>query len=133
MPFTRVQRRLTAWLAMLAIALATLAPTLVQAAVSATDRGQWVQVCSVSGMVWIQADLAGFDGSLSAPEGSPAPDMGMQCPWCQLHSPAGGPPPASAPLLASAAHAAPLGHATAAPPPPSVWPAAPARAPPQPA
>jgi len=131
--FTRFQRRLTAWLAVLVLASATLAPTLVQAAVSATYRGLWVQVRSASGMVWIQADGAGADGSSSAPGCLPASDMGMQCPWCQRHSPAASPRPAPAPLLVFAADAVPVGHAMAAPPPPSVWSTASARAPPQPA
>ena len=130
MPFTRVQRRITAWLAMLVMSLTVLAPTLAQAVVASMDRGDWVQVCSVSGMVWIQADGAGVDGASPASEGSPMADMGMQCPWCQLHSPVAGPPPAPAPLTASAAHAEPLSQAMAAPLPPGVWPAAPARAPP---
>jgi len=130
MLFTRVQRRYTAWLAMLALAFATLAPTLAQAVVASSDRGGWVQVCSASGMFWIQTDSVGLGGSSPASGGSPTADVGMQCPWCQLHSPTAGLPPAPASLLVSAASAEPLGHAMAAPPPPGVWTAAPARAPP---
>jgi hypothetical protein len=131
MPFTRIQRRFTAWLAMLAMALSVLAPTLAQATGASMDRGGWIQVCSASGMFWIQADGAGLDGSSSAPEGSLMADAGMQCPWCQLHSPAAGLPTALASLALAAAPVQLPGDAMAAPPPADVWIAAPARAPPR--
>jgi hypothetical protein len=131
MPFTRVQRRFTAWLAMLAMALSVLAPTLAQAAVASVDRSGWVQVCSVSGMFWVQADGLGVDGAAPAPEDLPMTSMGMQCPWCQLHSPAAAPPSAPALLAMAVAPALLPGDTMAAPPPPGVWTAAPARAPPR--
>ncbi len=127
MPLTRVQRRFTAWLAMLALVLSVLAPTLAQAVAASSDRSDWVQVCSVSGMVWVKSD-----GASPVSSGSPMADMGMQCPWCQLHSPAAGLPPALVSLAVSAALAQPPGDAMAAAPPPGVWTAAPARAPPHP-
>ena len=125
MPFTRVQRRLTAWLAMLALVLAALAPALAQAAVAGSDRGDWVQICSATGMVWVQADHAASD-----PENAPVADMGMPCPWCSLHSPATGLPPAPASGLALAAPESLGRDVTAAAPPVGMWIAAPARAPP---
>ena len=131
MPLSRFQRRFTAWLAVLVLALATLAPTLAQAVLVSSDRGGWVQVCSASGMFWVQADGAGLGGPLPAPEGSPMADAGMQCPWCQLHSPVAGLPTALASLALAAAPALLPVDATAAPPPADVWIAAPARAPPR--
>ena len=130
MPLTRVQRRFTAWLVMLVMALWVLAPTLAQAVVARSDQGDWVQVCSASGMFWIQVDRVGLDDASPASDGLPTASMGMQCPWCQLHSPAAAPSPASTSLALTAAPAQWLGDASAAPPPPGIWPAAPARAPP---
>ena len=125
MPFTRVQRRLTAWLAMLALLLGTLAPALAQAVVAGSERSDWVQVCSATGMVWVQADHAAGD-----PAAAPVADMAMPCPWCSLHSPATGLPPAPASGLAAFAPAALARDAAAAAAPVGVWIAAPARAPP---
>lgn len=125
MPFTCVQRRLTTWLASLALVLGALAPTLAQAVVASSDRSDWVQICSASGMVWIQLDL-----SSQAPDSPPATDMGMQCPWCQLHSPGAGLPPAPVPFAALGVLPKFPGDRMAAAPPPGVWTAAPARAPP---
>ena len=125
MPLIRVQRRFTAWLAMLALLLTVLAPTLAQAVVKASDRSDWVQICGVSGMVWVKADAASPDT-----ESAPMSDMGMQCPWCSLHSPATGLPPAAALGMASAGPTSPVDGFTATSPPAGVWLAAPARAPP---
>jgi len=116
---------------MLAMALSVLAPPLAQAAVTSMDRSGWIQVCSVSGMFWIQADSVGADDATSAPEDLPVTSTGMQCPWCQLHSPAAGPPSASASLAMAVAPAPLPGNAMAAPPPPGVWTGASARAPPR--
>ena len=125
MPLTRVQRRFTAWLAMLALVLGALAPTLAQAVVASSDRSDWVQICSATGMVWVKADPAAADT-----ERAPMADMGIQCPWCSLHSPAAGLPPAPALGFTSAALAPLAGGLVASPPPAGVWIAAPARAPP---
>lgn len=110
---------------MLALVLAALAPTLAQAVVTASDRSDWVQVCSATGMAWIKADHAAGDT-----ESAPLADMGLQCPWCSLHSPTTGLPPAVTSGVAAAV-AAPLpGGFMAAAPPVGMWTAAPARAPP---
>ena len=125
MLFTRLQRRFTAWLAVLALLLAALAPTLAQAVVATSDRSDWVQICSASGMVWIKAE-----SSAAGTESAPLADMGMQCPWCLTHSPATGLPPAVA-SGATPTVAVPIpGHFMTAEPPVGVWTAAPARAPP---
>ena len=54
--WSRLHRRLTAWVALLALVFGALAPTVTQAMVAGGDRADWLQVCSVSGMVWVQAD-----------------------------------------------------------------------------
>ena len=115
---------------MLALVLAALAPTLAQAVVKASERSDWLQVCSATGMVWIQADAVADNGSSPASNGLPLADMGMQCPWCQLHSPVAGLPPAPQGLAVTAARVPWRGAAITAAPPAGVWIAAPARAPP---
>jgi Protein of unknown function (DUF2946) len=99
MAFFRLQRRFTAWLAMLALVLGALAPTVTQAVVSGGERDGWVQICSVSGMVWVKADASSAGAQQPA---SGAPDAGQHCAWCTLHGGAAGLPEANlgSPLLA---------------------------------
>lgn len=94
MLFSRVHRRFTTWLALLAMVMGALAPTVAQAMVASSDRAQWVEVCSVSGMVWVQTDAgepaSGHDGQ------APTRDAAQQCAWCSLHGGAAGLPPVTA-------------------------------------
>ena len=75
-----------------------LAPVVAQAMVAASDRGQWIEVCSASGMVLVKAD-----GGTGLGDQMPDPDSGMgdmakHCPWCSFHGNAVA-PPADTPLL----------------------------------
>jgi len=93
MLFLRAHRRFTTWLALLAMVLGALAPAVAQAMVASSDRAAWVEVCSVSGMVWVKADTgevaeAGHDGQ------APMSDASQHCPWCSLHGGAAGLPTA---------------------------------------
>lgn len=85
MSLLRVHRRLIAWLAMLALGWAALAPAMAQAVVAASDDEGWVQLCTTTGMVWVQSGgPAAADGSTpAAPASDDAPTM--NCPWCTLH------------------------------------------------
>ena len=85
MGLSLLHRRFSAWLALLALLLGTLAPVATQAMVAGSDRAGWVQICSVSGMTWVQLD-ASDEG---APTGNAA---GSGCTWCAGHA-AGGLPP----------------------------------------
>ncbi len=123
MSITRIQRRFTAWLAMLALALGAVAPAVAQVVV--TDRSDWVEICNASGMVWVQADHAPGDA-----DSAPLSDMGMQCSWCSLHSPTSGLPPAPVMGFTSSLPQPLPGGWKAVAPPVGVWTAAPARAPP---
>jgi hypothetical protein len=128
MSLTRTTHRFAAWLAMLAMLLGALAPTVAQAVVASQGGPGWVQVCSASGMVWVQADAIDGDGIASASESMA--DASRHCPWCNLHGAVGLPPaPAQQPALALRAElpAAPFRSALPAPP----WPTAQSRAPPQ--
>ncbi len=81
MSLTRFHRRLTVWLALLAVALGALAPTAAQALAAAGERVQWIEVCSSTGMAWVKfdlqpapADAEGDDRLLT--------DAAKHCLWC---------------------------------------------------
>ncbi len=122
MPFTRATRRLAAWLTMFAMALGALAPTVAHALVAAKGGPDWVQVCSASGMVWVQIDDEGGEKSLA--------DAPRHCPLFNLHGAAGLPPapPQSMALAPRAGQPpAPFQSVLTA----AYWPASQSRAPPQ--
>lgn len=128
MPLTRATHRFAAWLAMLAMLLGALAPTVAQAVVSAKGGPDWVQVCSASGMFWVRAD---GQEDKAAEGGKSLVDAARHCPWCSLQGAAGLPPASRADIAAFAGRsevpAAPIRSATPATP----WPTALSRAPPQ--
>ncbi len=123
---TRLQRRFTAWVALLALVLGALAPTVAQAALAGQDRADWLQICSVSGMVWVQVDAGPQVDPLPTPMG----DASQHCPWCTLHGGAAGLPAAHAmPPLAPRLTGLPPAFYTA-PLTATVWAPPPSRAPP---
>jgi hypothetical protein len=94
MVFVRAHRRLVAWLAVAALGLGALAPTLAHALVRAGDGATWVQVCSSTGMFWVRADGGGTlaaTGEVPA-EGSPPLAHLVACPWCVATGDAAAPP-----------------------------------------
>lgn len=120
----RTHRRLTTWIAALAILLASLAPAMSHALASAAGT-LWVEVCTSQGAKWIQA---GEDGTERAPASA---HLLEHCPYCTLHAPALGLPPAapSAHLPLPLSHAVPLAFLSA-PRTLHVWVRAQPRAPP---
>lgn len=98
----RWQRRLTAWIALCAVLLGALAPTLAQAALAAQDKapGHWVQVCNASGVSWVRVETAPAGQVVDASEAATQVDLGhrsdgaLHCPWCTLQGDAAGLPPA---------------------------------------
>lgn len=124
MSLRRWFRRSTAWIALLAVCFGVLAPTLSQAALQLRggEPGQWVQVCSASGISWVRAG--------HGDEAQPEADAPLSCPWGLMASGGAGLPPShTLSLPGPAPHALPLAQAQRA-----AWPAlsahAPARAPP---
>jgi hypothetical protein len=119
-------RRFSAWLAMLALVLGGLAPALTQALVAGTERAGWVQICTASGMSWVQIEAQAADAQAS-PDQPGAASSG--CTWCQ-HQGAAGLPPVVLPLPLTVGHpprgAAPVAVAALAP----WWPPGLSRAPP---
>jgi hypothetical protein len=96
-PLRRSRRRLASWLAVLALVVNALAPTLAQAVVTGSGQGDWVQVCSVTGVAWVRVG-DGLDAA-SRTAGQPFghsgdPSSSMKCPWCGLHGGAPGMPSA---------------------------------------
>ncbi|MDP3813042.1 MAG: DUF2946 domain-containing protein [Hydrogenophaga sp.] len=129
--FTRpLHRRFAAWLAMLAMVCSALAPTVAQAVVASQGGAGWVQVCSASGMVWVQASTFDrADGETLVNAGESMADASRHCPWCNLHG-ATGLPPASLPQPALSPQAEPPRTQAPWAAPATFWPAAPSRAPP---
>ncbi|WP_332745214.1 DUF2946 domain-containing protein [Hydrogenophaga sp.] len=117
-------RRFAAWLALLAMVCGALAPTVAQAVVASQGGAGWVQVCSASGMVWVQASAT------DASDGESMADASRHCPWCHLHG-AAGLPPAALPPLALAPQAEPPRTQPPGLTPATFWPAARSRAPPR--
>ncbi|WP_393938690.1 DUF2946 domain-containing protein [Piscinibacter sakaiensis] len=99
----RAHRRITSWIAALAILLASLAPALSHALASATGA-DWIEICTTQGSKWIQA---GEDGTERTPASA---HLLEHCPYCTLHAPALGLPPAAslAHLPLQSSHAVPL-------------------------
>jgi hypothetical protein len=118
-------RRLTTWLAALAILLASLAPSLSHALASAAGT-DWIEVCTTQGSKWI---AAADDGSERAPA---SVHVLEHCSYCSIHAPALGLPPAndSAQLPSRLAHEIPLAF-LAAPRTLHAWVSAQPRAPPR--
>lgn len=91
MTMFRQNRRITAWLACLAILLNTLAPTISHAMASAQGEGTpWAQICSTNGTRFIPLDLSDLsvDSSTSSPQdGTPQSSMAMDhCAYCLTHA-----------------------------------------------
>lgn len=84
----RAHRRLTTWLAALAILFAALAPSLSHALASASGS-DWIEVCTIQGSKWI---ATGEDGSERGPASAHVLD---HCPYCSVHAPTLGLPPAN--------------------------------------
>lgn len=93
---------------MCAMVFGAMAPTVAQAMVATSEKGQWIEVCSASGMVWLKTDGTTFAAAVVPDQEKPMTDMGKHCPWCSFHGSPAGLPPASlpGPTLISSTHAA---------------------------
>jgi hypothetical protein len=113
-------RIVTSWIAALAVLLAALAPALSHAMGSS-----WVEVCTFEGSKWVQVDAGDDTGAPSASH------TFEHCPFCSLHVPTPGVPPASTvlPLVLAPTDEFPLAF-LAAPRTLHAWVSAQPRAPP---
>lgn len=105
MSFYRVHRRFITWLAALAMVLGAVAPAVAQTLIASSDRSDWVEVCSASGMMWVKVDApdAGNKGI-----GTPLHASAKHCPWCSLHGGVSGLPPTALLVDSFASAPAPL-------------------------
>lgn len=120
-------RRLFAWMALLAITLAALAPTVSRALMPASGTAAaWVEVCSASGMQWVSLQTG--DTTSQRPEGSGAPGGSTldACSYCVLAAERLAPPPH--PMAGPGAHGRAVDPAAAAPAAVPLLAAAPVRA-----
>ena len=84
MSFLRIRRRFAAWLAILAMLVGALAPAITQARVAVSEGNDWLEICSVSGMVWVKA-ATGETSDQKPGQGAPTSASSQHCPWCTLH------------------------------------------------
>lgn len=87
---TRPARTLSTWIAVLAILVSALLPSVSQA-LGAASPAAWVEVCSAQGSKWIPADEGGSDTQ-------GAEHLLEHCPYCSLHTPTLALPPVPPPL-----------------------------------
>jgi hypothetical protein len=97
------KRQFSTWLAILAILLNALMPTVSLAfdtadAVSTSAEGEWVEMCSASGSAWLLLDANGqlLARSTQKPEGALASSHEGHCPYCLTHAASFGLAPTSA-------------------------------------
>ena len=112
---------------MLVMVFGALAPAVAQAMVSSSDRADWVEVCSASGMLWVKADGS---GAVDAGMDEPMSDASQHCPWCNLHGGAAGLPPVAHVVGFLDAPADPVPAFSRPSEPSAVWAAPQARGPP---
>lgn len=84
-------RHLGSWLAVLAILVASLAPTLSQAFGTGAAQG-WIEVCSAAGSRWIASDAGVSDTAPATSDEHPL----AHCPYCHIHADGGLPAPGDA-------------------------------------
>jgi hypothetical protein len=121
----RAQSRLISWIAVMAVLLASLAPTLTHA-LGFANGSTWIEVCGAQGAKWIDAG-PGHSG----PAAPVKAHVFAHCPFCSMHAPVLGLPPA--PVMATMpveGYGAFPPAFYAAPATPFVWVSAQPRAPP---
>lgn len=95
MELMRARRRLFAWVAMVIMALGSLAPALAQGMSGSAGAMRWVELCTASGMVMMPVEADAPVGVGSA-QSLPADGQSMPpCPWCLLHGGAPALPPSA--------------------------------------
>jgi hypothetical protein len=86
------RRRLTLWLAAVAITFAGLAPALSHALALASGSANWIEVCTAQGSRWVAADADAQ--ALPADPAGAVPGHFDHCPCCHAASVGMAPPPA---------------------------------------
>jgi len=102
------QRRvITSWIAILAILLNALMPTVSMAMESSRGKSiassnDWIEVCTTQGSIWVHLDSLGrlIEQSDKKPADAPASLHAEHCPYCLTHAASFGLPPQSVMVLA---------------------------------
>ena len=81
MRFRRASRALTSWIAVLAILMAALAPS-ISHALGAKNGASWIEVCTSVGAKWVQPDGSSTDQAPASGDVHPF----EHCPYCSLHA-----------------------------------------------
>lgn len=81
MRFRRASRVLTSWIAVLAILMAALAPS-ISHALSAKNGASWIEVCTSVGAKWVLPDGSLKDQAPVSGDVHPV----EHCPYCSLHA-----------------------------------------------
>lgn len=128
MRLTKQHQQLTTWLAMWLLLLGALMPLGSQALAHLQGNSDWIQVCTSTGMVWVNPNHASDDNASVSPD-TEAGDL--HCPWCLASPLAKALPTAqSAPWPVRAHLAGALPPPRAPPSTDSFWAASQPRAPP---
>lgn len=107
-------RRLMVWMALLAITLAALVPTVSRALMPASgSAAAWVEVCSATGMQWVSLQTGATTTQRPDGSGDPGAPSLDACPYCVLASERLAPPPH--PIAGPAAQGRAVDPAAAAP------------------
>jgi hypothetical protein len=91
MPISRLLRVVISWIACTAMLMGALAPAISHAALRDVPAG-WVEICSVTGAKFVRAVEGGTRSQ--EPVESPVSHAMQHCPYCALHAPLTGLPPA---------------------------------------
>ncbi|MCA3155695.1 MAG: DUF2946 domain-containing protein [Burkholderiales bacterium] len=115
-----LRQRLAAWLALFALCLHALAPSLSHAAAYGSGKNAWIEICSSAGSLWLKADPAhtGVDTSI------------QHCPYCSQASHAPVVPTSSLSWLPPTPRSFLVSFIPQPSPASVIWPSARARAPP---
>jgi len=134
----RPRRALSSWIAILAVLLNALMPTVSVALENARSpltarSSNWTEVCSTQGTIWVRlaADGSLIEQTSQRPADAPASLHVEHCPYCLTHAASFGLPPAPAwavPVWPRTARLLP--HSALLAQPPVAWLAPAARAPP---
>lgn len=124
----RIHQLCFAWLAFGVLLLSAMASAITPA-VHAARGDAWVEVCTLAGSKWVNADGSSAEAGSHAPGQGSSP--GQHCPWCSQQVPALALPDAVPTHWGASARSA-LVPLPAPPPPPlaRAWALVPSRAPP---
>ncbi len=134
------QRSLFRWIAIVAILLNALMPSVSQALAwqahsSSAGQARWTELCGAQGSTWVLLDAQGqvLAQSAQRPADAPAAGHGEHCPYCLTHAGSFALPAVTPPVWPASASPAELaGREAGAPRPQVLWLAPAARAPPAP-